>query len=162
MIRILKLTPHHCIQATRVAARRSIAELFSASSNNREDGFSALIGLLERDKALSDCALHGIGLKSYRRFHCRQRKCTEISTTHKVKMHRSSTRMHSRARRETSLRPSAQGLFQPSFASTDRPKPPSTRVGADMTTVASLTNYVSPEQRFVTCINQDNNRKKRT
>jgi len=31
-----------------------------------------------------------------------------------------------------------------------------------MTTVASLTNYVSPEQRFVTRINQDNNRKKRT
>ena len=45
---------------------------------------------------------------------------------------------------------------------TDRPKPPSTRVGADMTTVASLTSYVSPEQRFVTCTNQPNNRKKRT
>ena len=84
---------------------------------NREDGFSDLIGLLERDKALSDCALHGIGLKSYRRFHCSQRKCTEISTIHKVKTHRSSTRRRSRALWETGSRPCQARVISPSFAS---------------------------------------------
>ena len=36
-----------------------------------------------------------------------------------------------------------QGLFRHPPALTGRPKPPSTRVGSDMTTLASLTSYVS-------------------